>query len=52
METRDNNDQWQFEQEMEQRFEQDFAEWVASHEKDYKESQRIAESVHPVDATQ
>lgn len=45
-------EQWQFEQEMEERFEKDFAEFVASREEDYKKLQHIAESVHPVDATQ
>ena len=51
MENRDENSQWQFEQEMEQRFEEDFKQFVASHEADYK-LQRSAESVQPVAATQ
>lgn len=41
-----------YEEYLERQFEKDFAEFVASHEKDYKELQRTAESVHPVDVTQ
>jgi len=37
LEYRDDNSQWQFEQEMEERFEKDFKEFVASHEKDYQQ---------------
>lgn len=37
---------------MESQFEKDFAEFVASREKDYKESQHSAESAQPVVATQ
>jgi hypothetical protein len=51
MSDRDDNSQWQFEQEMEQRFEEDFKQFVASHEADYNKLQRSAESVHPVDVT-
>ena len=41
-----------YEEYLEKRFDKDFAEFVASHEKDHKELQRIAESVQPVAATQ
>ena len=41
-----------YEEYLSKKFDEDFAEFVASHEKDDKELQRIAESAQPVAATQ
>ena len=42
MEPRDDNSQWQFEQEMEQQFEEDFQKFVASREDEKNEVKNVS----------